>query len=286
MAGSSLPPATRAVVRRTRARAVARAASRSFGAPGLSVWLCVRPHVESVRPRVSNSSVDRSSRVPPGLARWRALAAPTAEEPRPPSTAASRDGPAVRCAQEARAGLSSAGLPAGTTVPGRCAADPQLFSEPSAAARRSAGVRVLSPGVVRRTASQVPAVSGVRPRRADSVRESLPAATTAYGRNAGDAWLFREPAPERWPAAVPVWLPCAARPFSPVAWRLVPGVQRQPLCSPEAGRAGWTTAPRAMSPPVPPSGRVRAARRAAPDGSQRTMWCEPLPCGADPEAGT
>ena len=224
--------------------ATARAASHRCGAPGLSVWLCVRRRLERGRTRVLNSSVDRSSRVRSGPDR-RARVSRTAEEPSQASTAAPMGGPAVPSAREVRADSSSAGLPTGTVVPGRRAADPRLFPEPSAPARPSVGVRVLSPGVVRQTASWVPAVSGVRLWRADWAPEDLLAGMAAYGRNAADPRLFREPAPDPWPVAVWAWLPGAARPFSSVAVARsrASGVQWHPSCVPEAGRVGRTTGP-------------------------------------------
>lgn len=241
--GSSLLPVMRqTVVCRTPLAAMARAAAHRCGAPGLSVWLCVRRRLERGRTRVLNSSVDRSSRVRSGPDR-RAQVSRTAEEPVPASTAVPTGEPAVPCAREVPADLSSAGLPTGTAVPERRAADPQLFSEPAASARPSGGVRVLSPGVVRQAASRVPAVSGVWPWRADWAPEGLRAGMAAFERNAGDPRSFREPTQERWPAAAWALLPGVAKPFSSVARSRVPGVQWHPSCVPEAGRGGRTTGP-------------------------------------------
>ena len=142
------------------------------------------PILECGRTRVPNSSLDRSSRVRFGPGR-RVRVSRTAEVPPQASTVSAPVVPAVPFAREVRADLSSAGLPTGTVVPGRRAADPRLFSEPSAAARPSVGVPVLSSGVAWPTASPVPAVSGVRLWRAYSTPEGLPARMAAYGRNAG-----------------------------------------------------------------------------------------------------
>lgn len=215
--------------------------SHRCGAPGLSAWLCVRPHLKRGRTLVSNSSLDRSSRVRFGPGR-RVRISRTAEVPPQASTVSAPVVPAVPLAREVRADLSSPGLPTGTVVPGRRAADPRLFSEPSAAARPSVGVPVLLSGVVWPTASRVPAVPGVRLGRAYSTPEGLPARMAAYRRNAGGPRLIWVPAPERWPAVVWAWLAGGARRFFSVERRRAPGVHWHPSCSLEAGQGGHTTA--------------------------------------------